>query len=50
MVRRSRSLPSVAMDVPPNAQGRLPVSIIVGPNGDPGAALGPDAGPGWFGN
>ena len=40
----------LAMDVPPDAQGRLPVSIIVSPNGDPGAALGPDAGPGWFGN
>ena len=40
----------LAMDVPPDARGRLPVSISVSPNGDPGASLGPDAGPGWFGN
>lgn len=40
----------LARDVPPDAEGRLPVAIIVNPNGQPGASLGPDAGPGWFGN
>jgi hypothetical protein len=40
----------LAIDVPADAQGRLPVSIIVTPNGDPTAALDANAGPGWFGN
>ena len=40
----------LAMDVPPDAEGRLPVTISVGPDGEPGAQLAPDAGPGWFGN
>jgi hypothetical protein len=39
-----------ALDVPPHAEGRLPVTIIIAPNGDPGAAISADAGPGWFGN
>jgi hypothetical protein len=39
-----------AADVPPDAEGRLPVTIIIAANGDPGAAISADAGPGWFGN
>jgi hypothetical protein len=40
----------LARDVPANVQGRLPLSIFVGPNGDPSVGVDADAGPGWFGN
>jgi len=40
----------LAMDVPPDAKGRLPLTILVGPNGDPSAGVDADLGPGWFGN
>jgi hypothetical protein len=38
----------LAMDVPPDAEGRLPVAIVISPNGEPGAMSGDN--PGWFGN
>lgn len=40
----------LAMDVPADAQGALPLSIVVGPNGDPSVGVDANAGPGWFGN
>ena len=38
----------LATDVPPDAAGRLPVSIHIGPNGE--LAVSVEPGPGWFGN
>ena len=40
----------LAMDVPADVHGRLPLTIIVGPNGDPSAGVDANVGPGWFGN
>jgi hypothetical protein len=40
----------ISQDVPPNVSGRLPITIDIGPNGDPGAAMPGNLGPGWFGN
>jgi len=40
----------LAIDVPRHVTGRLPLSIQVGPNGDPTASVGAGAGPGWFGD
>ena len=39
----------LARDVPPNIIGKLPLSIFIGPDGEPSAGLEADAGPGWFG-
>jgi len=39
----------LAMDVPPDATGRLPVSINIDAAGNPSASLGAGAGEGWFG-
>ena len=40
----------IASDVPPDVSGDLPITIFVGPDGEPSAGLEADLGPGWFGN
>lgn len=40
----------LASDVPPNVSGKLPVTILISANGEPGASLPGDVGPGWFGH
>lgn len=39
----------LSADVPRDITGKLPLSILIGPDGEPGAALQGDLGPGWFG-
>lgn len=40
----------LARDVPADAQGRLPLTIVIGPNGDSSVGVDGNVGPGWFGN
>lgn len=39
----------IAQDVPPEVSGRLPITIFIGPNGEPSAGTEGHLGPGWFG-
>lgn len=47
--RPDRGALILSRDVPPNVSGKLPVTIHIGPDGEPGVVVPADVGPGWFG-